>query len=120
LLKIISWSEREHELKKKDAEDLSYLLETYEKINHVNEKIFESESLMNQYDWNITLASSHLLGLNSASIAGEFTKLRILEILDNNLKINEPTKLVSDMCVMNSYDESFEVLKAFANGFSEK
>ena len=117
LLKIISWSEREIELKQKDAEDLVYLLETYEKVGDVVDRIYEEEGLMEQYDWDITLASAHILGNDSASIAENTTKKQIIEILENNLIPDGRNKLIRDMCGRGDYDEALSQLQALANGF---
>lgn len=119
LLKIVSWSERDVELKKKDAEDLAYLLETYEKIRSVADRAYE-EDIMEQYDWDITLACAHLLGRDSVAIASEKTRIRIAEILDNNLADKESSKLVTDMSGSSDFDEKFDRLAAYSKGFREK
>lgn len=121
LLKVISWADREMQLKKKDAEDFVYLIETYEKVSMVNHKIFETEGLMEKYDYNLTLGSAHQLGVDSSAISGEETKNSIIGILENNIKVDEPNKLVMDMCGQNDgeYEEKLSLLKAFANGFKQ-
>jgi len=119
LLKIISWADREMQLKKKDAEDFVYLIETYEKVSTVNHEIFETDGLMEKYDYNLTLGSAHQLGVDSSAISGVDTKKCIIDILENNIKVDEPNKLVMDMCGQNEggYEEKLNLLKAFAYGF---
>lgn len=120
LLKLISWSEREIKLKQKDAEDFTYLLETYEKVGDVGKRIYAEEGLMDQYGWEITLASAHMLGNDSALIAESATTKQVIEILDNNLVPDGQSKLVRYMCGFGNYDEAYNQLQAFANGFGYK
>ena len=119
LLKIIAWADREASLKKKDAEDLVYLLEKYERVSEVSTKIYNTEGLMDQYDYDLALGSAHQLGIDAALISDEVTKKHILEILDNNLKTDNPSELVIDMCGLldGEYEEKLRMLQAFANGF---
>lgn len=119
LLKIIAWSDRERNLRVKDVGDLAYLLETYELVTEVSSRVYEEEGLMEKYDWNITLASAHLLGNDSVAIAGGATKQRIVQILNKNLQKNSPNLLVEEMCehIEHDYQYKLSLLKAFSNGF---
>lgn len=119
LLKLIAWSARERNIRKKDAKDLAYLLETYERVEDVGNRIYEENKLMEQYDWQAEFASAHILGADSAAIAHASTKQQILNILKQNLNANDPNALVEDMCerIEEEYDEKLNLLWAFANGF---
>ena len=118
LLKLISWPERDVALKKNDAKDLAYLIETYEELPMIADRAYQ-EDIMERYDWDLTLACAHILGKDSATIASDKTKSRILEILDNNLTDKDSSKLVTDMSGSNDFDEKFERLVAYSNGFRE-
>jgi len=121
LLKIISWSDRDAGLRKKDALDLSYLLENYEMINAVMERVYDMDDLMEQYDWDLTLASAHLLGIDSAHISEEATQLKIKEILEQNLNEADINHLVEEMCkqIDEEYEQKIKLLKAFFDGFTQ-
>ncbi len=121
LLKIIAWSDRDAGLRKKDALDLSYLLENYEMINAVMDRVYDMDNLMEQYDWELTLASAHLLGIDSAFISEEATQLKIKEILEQNLNETSINHLVEEMCrqIDEEYEKNFNLLKAFSDGFTQ-
>ncbi len=121
LLKVIAWSDRNAGLRKKDAGDLAYLLETYELIDGVSGRLYEME-LMERYEWDATIAGARLLGFDAALITQEETKKQISNILENNLSKEPPNFLVEEMCeeIENEdYEKKFNLLKAFASGFNE-
>lgn len=117
LLKLVSWSERDRSERKRDAQDFAYLLETYEKVDVVKERIYEEEGLMEQYDWDLSLASAHMLGVDAVAISQETTKQHINTILEKNLNIKDLNIFVEEMCEHQEYEEKLSLLKAFANGF---
>ncbi len=120
LLKLIAWSDRVRDLRKKDALDLVYLLETYERVDGIVDQLYEEDGLMEQYDWDIKFASAHRLGIDSALISQEATKKQIYKILENNLNTDKQNILVEEMCGQNEkddYEKNFSLLKAFAAGF---
>lgn len=118
LLKLISWSERGINLRKKDARDFVYILENYKHVSDISERIYD-EVDMEKYNWEISLASAHILGYDSAVIAKIQTKNKIIQILNDNLKFDTGNKLVEEMCndIEKEYQEKFELLQAFKNGF---
>lgn len=118
LLKIIAWSDRDVSLRTRDAKDLAYIFENYENALNIRNRIYE-EIDMEKYDWDISLASAHLLGFDSATIAKNKTKNKIIQILNENLKLNIPNRLVEEMCndIEKEYDEKIKLLQAFTNGF---
>lgn len=121
LLKLISWADRDRGIRKKDALDFSYLLEHYETINEIMERVYEVDDLMDQYDWDLTLASAHLLGIDSVSIAEKPTQLKIEEILEQNLNGDGINHLVEEMCeqINDEYEKKLNLVKAFFNGFTQ-
>jgi len=64
LLKIIAWTDRASDLRKKDAMDIAYLLTTYEAIQEVIDALYDDDNthIMERYGWDITQAAAHLLG----------------------------------------------------------
>lgn len=119
LLKIIAWSDRERNKRVNDAEDVKYLLETYESVHGVTDRIYEDAELMEQYDWNISLASAHMLGVDTALISSEGTKQIVKTILLNNLG-DGSNNLVVDMGGQYEYKENYSLLRAFSDGYSKK
>jgi predicted nucleotidyltransferase len=74
LLKLVAWDDRTSELRTKDAKDMAYLLETYQTVEQSLDRIYEIDGLMERYGWEINLGSAHLLGIDTAEIAGLQTK----------------------------------------------
>ena len=120
LLKFVAWGDRDREMRVRDALDIAYLLDHYEADNSVVERLYE-EGVIEQYDYDISLASAHMLGCDSVVIAHNATKQRILEIINSNLNSSDENKLVVEMCkhVETDYDKHLNLLQAFSNGFRQ-
>ncbi len=119
LLKLIAWDDRDRDLRAKDAKDIAYLLETYQSVDQVNDRTYGIDGLMEQYDWEIDLASAHLLGIDVAEISGRKSKSKVIEILKKNFQVGQPNRLVEEMCsrIDGEYDARLNQLGAFSNGF---
>ena len=117
LLKVIAWADRERDIRSKDAQDVAYLLEAYQKVNGVTDRIFEDAERMDQYGWLPELGSAYILGVDTAAITEGKTKQLVLNILDDNLKNDGPNLLVVDMGGNYEYEERYNLLKAFSDGF---
>jgi hypothetical protein len=87
LLKLIAWTDRSVDLRRKDAVDLGYLLSTYEQIPDIREALYEDENTgaMEGYDWDLSLAAAHLLGRHTRAIAQSDTQQRIARLADGEL-----------------------------------
>jgi predicted nucleotidyltransferase len=81
----------------RDAQDFAYLLEYYDKDESVVERLY-GEGVAAQYEFDVSLASAHLLGADSVAIAREATKQKIQEIISSNLDAINENQLVADMC----------------------
>jgi len=57
LLKLIAWSDRALDVRKKDAKDIAYLLTTYETIPAISNQLYNDQDLMTVYGWDITSIS---------------------------------------------------------------
>ena len=119
LLKLIAWSDRVANLRVKDALDLAYLIDNYERVEQVGRRIYDIDGLMAQYEWDNDLGSAHLLGVDTAAIAGPNAKARIVAIIDSNLQEETPNYLVEEMCTRldDEYEKKLNLLSAFASGF---
>ena len=119
LLKIIAWDDRDQDLRAKDAKDLAYLLESYQCVEKVIDRIYEIDGLMQQYDWDVDQGSAHLLGNDTLGITGHDTKTKVSRILSANLQLEAPNHLIEEMCsqIDEEYDNKRKLLEAFSNGF---
>ena len=119
LLKLIAWDDRAHDLRAKDAKDLAYLLESYQCVENVIDRIYEIDGLMQQYDWDIDQGSAHLLGIDTLAIVGRDAKTKVSKILNANLQAETPNYLVEEMCsrIDDEYDAKLNQLGAFSSGF---
>jgi predicted nucleotidyltransferase len=119
LLKLIAWDDRDQGLRPKDAKDLAYLLESYQSVDNVIDRIYEIDGLMQRYDWDVDQGSAHLLGTDTSDIAGHDAKAKVSKILNANLQAETPNYLAEEMCshIAEEYDNKRRLLEAFSNGF---
>jgi len=121
LLKIVAWIDRARELRRKDALDLAYLLSTYETIPWVVDTLYGDDSrIMEMYDWDMTQASSHLLGQHAYSIAQDNTRLAIARFARGEFGERNMESLIDEMCTQRSepqYERNGQLLSAFLAGF---
>ena len=122
LLKLIAWTDRSVDLRRKDAVDLGYLLSTYEQIPDVRDALYEDENtaIMEGYDWDLSLAAAHLLGRHARAIARSDTQRRIAHLADEELELLNLDRLAEEMCEQagNQYERSRHQLAAFIAGFT--
>lgn len=118
LLKLIAWSDRKRNMRVRDALDIAYLLNYYEADNSVVERLYE-ERVIEQYDYDISLASAHMLGADSVAIASDATKRKVQEIINKNASSIDENILVVEMCtrIETEYEKNLKLLNAFAKGF---
>lgn len=122
LLKLIAWADRAADLRRKDALDITYLLSTYERIPSVTDTLYDDRTeIMNQYDWDITLSSAHLLGDHSGSIARDNTRSQIASLAAGRIGGRARETLIEEMCTRRSdsqYEQNERLLTAFLAGFN--
>ncbi len=119
VLKLISWNDRDISIRDKDAKDFAYLLETYEHVDTIKDRLYDNPELMEKYNWEIETGSAYMLGVDSAAITQSKTKDHIQLILDKNIGNNSANHLVDEMCVRieDEYDTKMKLALAFAEGF---
>lgn len=119
LLKIIAWDDRAKENRNRDAEDLAYLFEAYERVGDIRKKIYDEENLMESVDWDLPQASAYLLGKDTAAIAKSKTQSKVIEILNQSLDKESTGDLVIEMSdrIQSKFETNFNLLTAFSNGF---
>jgi len=117
LLKLVAWMDRAREERGKDAQDIAYLLVSYEEIPAVHDALYENKQIMEMYEWDQTLGASHLLGEHASSIVGEDTSALISQLAAGERNIE---RLIDEMCirrVKSEYERNRQLLSAFLAGF---
>ena len=122
ILKIIAWMDRDRSARRKDAKDLVYLLTTYEKIPSINHELYNDNTLMEQYDWDLELASAHQLGIDAESISEDQTYNTIADLLEDKHESLSSETLIEEMCsqIEREFERNEQLLNAFADGFLYK
>lgn len=120
ILKLIAWTDRAADLRKKDAKDIAYLLTNYENIPAVSDQLYGETRLMELYGWDITLASAHQLGLNVKQITLPKTYNVISELLDNQNSKLPLERLLNEMGenTTHQYARHEALINAFISGYS--
>lgn len=120
LLKLVAWTDRDRQIRTKDARDTLFLLKTYENIPTINDALYENSELLNFYDWDTGLAAADKLGSNAAAIALPSTYETIRKLLQK-----EPTdiyidRLVDEMCEPSGFqfERNKEIMNSFTRGFT--
>ena len=97
LLKIIAWEARHVTSPGRDASDIAYIL-------HYGEKIIGQDSFYEEYaeiteavDWDLTLASARVFGMQIARLAQPRTRNHLLEILNREISEGEESMLVREV-----------------------
>lgn len=83
ILKMVAWTERDLELRKKDAADIGYILQNYAKIPSVLSRLYENGH-MERCEWDEGMASAELLGIEIADVSAEPTRQYIIKHLVEN------------------------------------
>ncbi|BES69581.1 hypothetical protein RE428_05990 [Marinobacter nanhaiticus D15-8W] len=82
LLKLVSWSEREPQVRRKDAADFFYLLHNYENIPAITDRLYgEHADILEKYGWDTRMAAAHVLGADVARAAEIQTLLFLKSLL---------------------------------------
>ena len=120
LLKIICWTDRNADLRSKDAQDLLYLIKSYREIPEVMKSIFDYPEMMEEFDHEIELASAFILGIDAAAITSEQTKKYLKQIENNQIKNRPCDLMVEDMCndIEVEFARNKALLKAYFRGIN--
>jgi predicted nucleotidyltransferase len=119
ILKLIAWTDRAADARKKDAKDIAYLLTTYESIPAVSDQLYREATLMELYSWDITLASAHQLGIHIKQIILPQTYTVISELLNKQHPKLSWECLINEMSgnTGHQYVRNETILNAFTAGF---
>jgi len=98
LLKLIAWDDgRQDGRRRRDAEDLRYLVETYLDAGNRDRLFEEHASLLDREDFDYAEAGAHILGADLASLMAPATRASAIEILARETAPDGPLQLVGDM-----------------------
>jgi predicted nucleotidyltransferase len=112
LLKLVAWSERDAQTRRKDAADIAYLASNYENIPGQMDRLFEQhESILEVHGWDTRLAGAQLLGKETAQIASDSTMKVLRRLLNEDLVAN----LTRDSGNASG-DATAEIISAFIGG----
>jgi len=118
ILKLISWLEREPAIRKKDAQDLRYLMKTYSKIPIILDRMY-NQGFMEAQNWDEYRASAMALGIE----ARELVKHQTYDFLHGQL-FSQPEKLdllMREMVIPPAeFDYDVSELKVFIDAFLNK
>jgi predicted nucleotidyltransferase len=119
-LKLISWADRPREMRRKDANDIRYLLTSYHGIKNIREDIYDDENIgeFERYDWDPEQAACSLLGKVCREIVSDDTHAEILKLTDSTNHKNIE-RIVDDM-LEGTADDNLKLLEAFMNGFDKR
>jgi len=120
LLKIIAWTDRPLDIRKKDAQDLLYLCEAYEKLPFV--ELYDDANLLALFDADITQVGAYLLGRHVELICSDGPRQYVQEFLNGNLNERRFEDLVDESLewAFGDRERNDQVLTAFSSGFAEQ
>lgn len=120
LLKIICWTDRDADLKNKDAKDLLYLLKSYEDIPEIRDSLHDYPELGELFDWDMTLGSAFKLGIDAAAVSSEQTKEYLKRIENSEIDNRTSDILIEDMCedIENEFETNKQLLSAYFRGIN--
>ncbi|MDP4484584.1 nucleotidyl transferase AbiEii/AbiGii toxin family protein [Pseudoalteromonas distincta] len=109
LLKLISWLEREHSVRRKDAMDIFYLTRHYSKIPDIADSLYEDD-FMDAQNYDEHKASTMKLATDACSIANEEVLSFINEKLFNIESKVDNLVLDISRAVQIEYSDAEELL----------
>ncbi len=96
LLKLIAWLDRDSTQRQKDAEDLGFVLENYEHLDGMTEKLFE-EDCLESYDFDLTKTATSKLAREIREICTPQTYKHLLTNLLTDNKENILEQLATEI-----------------------
>ncbi|WP_028492466.1 nucleotidyl transferase AbiEii/AbiGii toxin family protein [Thioalkalivibrio sp. ALE19] len=105
LLKLIAWDDgRQDGRRRRDAEDLRYLVETYLDAGNRDRLFREYVGLLDHEDFDYLEAGAYILGGDLASIMAQATRASVIKILEQETAPDGRLQLVGDMVANLPHD----------------
>ena len=117
LLKVISWLDRNIELRPKDATDFIYLIESYCKIPEIYDALYD-QGYMETQEWDQDKASAMKLGNDVGEIASIDTKAFLETTLFNHEAKREEFVRDMERDTYKSLSQCSELFDIFTDAFS--
>lgn len=119
VLKLIAWTERPAELRVKDATDIAYIVESYERLPAVQEECYDDVELMKAHGWDIALAAAEMLGRHAGPVLRSETAALLERLIDEGVGKLDLERLVEESCthMETQFERHQSLLDAFVKGF---
>ena len=123
ILKLIAWLDRETDIRKKDASDIKYLINTYHKIPNIENSLYSDEdgrNFLEKQDWDVSKASAIKLGFDISKILTVKSK----EFIKENIFLNEDNiqqfAREMDSSTNTDLDENLALITLLGQGILEE
>lgn len=123
ILKLIAWLDRETDIRKKDASDIKYLINTYHKIPNIENSLYSDEdgrNFLEKHDWDVSKASAIKLGFDISKILTVKSK----EFIKENIFLNEDNiqqfAREMDSSTNTDLDENLALITLLGQGILEE
>lgn len=111
LLKLVSWSERDQDIRRKDAQDIVYLLTHFESIPDIRDSLYEMYvDTLEHYDWDTRLAGADVSGLHLKEMVYPNTLLFLQTLLE------ESAERIANDAGAREHGHELQVLNALESG----
>ena len=96
-------------------------MKTYEEAPDVLREIFKYPEMMDNFDHDITLGATWLLGKHAGNISSEASKTYINNFKTNGINARDHEILIEEMCedIEQEYDRNEKLLTAWFDGFND-
>ena len=118
LLKLIAWQDRSPDVRLKDAVDLRYLFDYYERIPEVSDTLYSDAALGERHSWDTQLMAAELLGKRVREISGT-DAAGVLQALIGDRQILETLVLEMSDWKEHAIERSATLLDAFLVGYDQ-
>lgn len=108
MLKLIAWNDNPV-LRKKDAEDILYIMSSYLDLDNRVRLVEEHEDLLDEGEFDEVKIGARLLGRDLSLLVQKNTKHQIKEILKKETKKEGELQLIRDMGVGSTRETSTEL-----------
>jgi predicted nucleotidyltransferase len=120
ILKTIAWTDRSSDKRVKDAQDLVYLCDTYEKMPSVLDRVFQEENtaILERFNYDSKLVGAHLLGVDASLICSMPASDYIQEFFESKLSLSLE-QMIEESCVYaeHEFDRNESLIEAYRDGY---
>jgi predicted nucleotidyltransferase len=126
-MKLFAWNDNPS-LRRRDAEDLSFILQKYLEAGNEDRLFAEESDLVQQEDFDYILAGARLLGRDVASILEKETQKVATAILERETDDGRRLRLVEDMALVDAtlvssgdhFETKLALLQQFRSGMLDR